>query len=154
MPCLDCEKTFNTEATENTERSLLVQWDIQFGGELVGIKWAAGKKAVANLDRGDFSAAFVYLKDKVLGIDIFVDVHFDEFYAAILHELLGAAAIRAPTRAVHCDRVHNELMLAPSGGIIPVLNELLAPEEATTLRLRGLYLEPAAIEDFPAFAAT
>jgi hypothetical protein len=47
--------------TESTEKSLLVQGNIQFGGKLVGIERAAGKKAVADFDCRHFPAAFIYL---------------------------------------------------------------------------------------------
>ena len=73
----------NTEGTENTEEKLFFQWNIQFGGKLVGIERAASKKAVADFDRGHFPAAFVYLQNQILSNDIFVDVHFDEVHSAL-----------------------------------------------------------------------
>jgi hypothetical protein len=94
------------------QKNLFVQGNIQFGGKLVGIERATGEKTVANLDCGHFPAAFVYLKDQLLGIDIFVDVHIDEVNSAILQKFLGAVAIHAPTGAVHCDFFHTYLMLA------------------------------------------
>src|SRR5579864_4546110 len=106
MPWLNSGKPFNAESTENTEKGLLFQGNIQFGGKLIRIERAASKKAVADLDRGHFSAAFIYLKHQLLSIDILIDIHFDEVHSAILQKLLGAAAIHAPTRAIHCDFFH------------------------------------------------
>src|SRR4029077_5927256 len=102
----DFGEAFNTEGAENAEKILFVQGNIQFGGKQVGIKRAASKKTVANLDRGHFPAAFIYLEHEVLGIDILVDIYFDEIHSAIHQKFLGAAAIDAPTRAVHCDFFH------------------------------------------------
>jgi hypothetical protein len=91
---------------EKTRRNLFVQGDVQFGGKLVGIERAASKKAVSYLYRRHFPAAFVYLEDEILGIGVFVDIHFDEVHATFLQKFLGAVAIHAPTRAVHCDVFH------------------------------------------------
>ncbi len=73
--------------------------NIQFRGEHVGIERAAGKKAVAHLDRGHLFLwpSRLDLKHQILGVDVFVDIHFDEVHAAILQELFGAAAIDAPS---------------------------------------------------------
>jgi hypothetical protein len=95
--------------------ALLVEGNVQFGGKLEGIKGAAGKEAIADFDRGDFPAAFVYLEHEILGIDILVDIHFDEVHSAILQEFLGVAAIHAPTRAVHCDFFHTHFDVSASG---------------------------------------
>ena len=107
--CLNSRKNrFERQrVTENAEENLFVQGNIQFGGKQVGIKRAAGKKAVADLDRGHFPAALIDLEHEILGIDILVDIHFDEVHSAILQKSLGAVAIDAPARAIHCDFFHS-----------------------------------------------
>jgi len=81
-------------------RTSLVQRNIQFRRKLVGIERAGGEKSLADFDCGHFSAALVYAQDKILGVGFLVDVHFLKGDAAIFEELLGAAAVHAPTRPI------------------------------------------------------
>jgi hypothetical protein len=97
-------------------KSLFIQGNIQFRGKLAGIKRAASEKAVADFDRGHFSAAFIYLQDEIFSVDIFVDIHFDEVHFAIPQKLLGAATIHAPTCAIHCDFFHTQFDGTADGG--------------------------------------
>jgi hypothetical protein len=98
------------------KKALFVQGNIQFGGKLVRVKRAASKKAVTNLDRGHFSAAFIYLKNEILGIGLLVDIHFDEVHIAIPQEFPRAVAIHAPTCAIHCDFFHSQFDDSADGG--------------------------------------
>jgi len=61
------------------------------------------------------SAAFVYFKDEVFGIDILVDIHFVEFNAAVHQKFLGAPAIDAPAGAIHGDFFHMLFDVIASG---------------------------------------
>lgn len=83
----------------------------------MGIKRAASEIAVADLDRGHFPAALIDLENDALRIDILIDIYFDEVHSAILQKSLGAVAIDAPARAIHCDFFHSLFDVSASRGI-------------------------------------
>lgn len=85
---------------------LAIQGNIQFGGKDVGIERATGKKALANFNRGHFSAAIIDFKDQIFRVRLLIDIHFDEVHSAIFQKFLGATAIHAPIRAIHDDLIH------------------------------------------------
>jgi hypothetical protein len=80
----------------------------------VGIKRAASEIAFADLDCWHLPAALIYLEHEIFGIDILVDIHFNEVHSAILQKFLGAVAIDAPACAIHCDFFHLYLDLSAS----------------------------------------
>src|SRR5258707_11234014 len=95
----------------------------------MGIEWAAGKISLANLDGGHFPASLVDLHDQVFGVGLLVNINFREVHAAVPKELFGAAAIDAPTRAVHCDFFHiGSLDVTASRGIRREVGTLSDPK--------------------------
>jgi len=88
---------------------LLVNRNIKFRGKLVRIEGAACKIPIADLNGWYYPSPLVHLQDEFFGIRFFVDIYFREVHAAILEELLGAAAVHAPTGAVDYDFFHIRL---------------------------------------------
>jgi hypothetical protein len=80
--------------------------EIEFGGQFDGVKRAARKKMLSFLDGGDLAAAVIDPENEVFGVGVFLNVDFAKGYSAILQEVLGAAAVRAPGGAVNYDGFH------------------------------------------------
>ncbi len=82
---------------------LAIERDVEFGSEFAGVEGAAGKKAITDLQSGDFSPAVVDAKDQIFRVWIVFDIYFPDFDAAVFQKRFGAAAIGAPSGAVHDD---------------------------------------------------
>jgi hypothetical protein len=83
-----------------TERKLLIQRNVEFRRELVGVERTTGKIPFSDLDGWHFPEPFVHLQDEILGVGLFVDVHFREINSAFPEKLLSAAAIHTPIGSV------------------------------------------------------
>jgi len=82
--------------------------EVKLGGEFDGVKRAARKKVLSFLDSGDLAAAVIDPENEVFGIGVFLNVDFAKGYSAILQEVFGATAVRAPRGAVNYDGFHIE----------------------------------------------
>src|SRR6516162_1992945 len=85
------------------------------------IKWAAGKIAAFDFDRGHFAAAVVHAQDDFFGFRFIVDINFPNFYTAFTQEIFGAAAVAAPVSTVNRFLFH----FRRSGGLKEASNYLL-----------------------------
>ena len=83
-----------------------IERNVQFSGELLGVKWAAGEKAAAGFERRDFALAVVGSNYDFFGGLVFVDVHLAKRDSAFLQERFSAAAVGAPLGGVHRDGFH------------------------------------------------
>jgi hypothetical protein len=141
--------TFTTRQFPGEQNQTLgIQGDFQFFGEEVGIEWAAGEKAAVDFDCGDLAFSVVHFEDDAFGTGRVVDVNFAEVDAAFAEEMLDAAAIAAPSRAVHGDFAHKNM------SILAVRFELCARCQAPgCYMLQHTGLDAAASKQIPSWLA-
>lgn len=83
-----------------------IEGNVKFSGEMIRVKRAAGEKAAAGFERGDFALAVVGSNYDFFGGLVFVDVHFAKRDSTFLQKRFSAAAIRTPLGGVHRDGFH------------------------------------------------
>jgi hypothetical protein len=86
--------------------SSLVQGNVQFFGEFVGIERAASEIAIADFQRRNSPAAVILAKNDCLSFVVLLDIHFVKFHIAFFQEILDPATIWTPARAVDDDGFH------------------------------------------------
>src|ERR1700683_2175224 len=77
-----------------------IQRHAEFFRQKIGIERTACKELAIEVKRRHFAPSVIYAQHQVFRVRRFVNVNFLELNAALLQELLGAPAVRAPLRAV------------------------------------------------------
>jgi hypothetical protein len=88
--------TQNARELKTMQTYLLVKWDFQFFGELVGIERAQREVATFDADHRHFALAVVDLQHNGLGGGVIVDIDFAVRNAAFAQKTFSPAAIAAP----------------------------------------------------------